>query len=288
MKAYGAPSAMWRSRPVRLALVGGGLVFGAFVGEVGLMAGLGYVKAVRANALLGEELRLMQHQARHLAEQLDAMNEQSNQLRRLAGLDPYEIPPLTSLAPKGSPRRLNEATVLSLLHTREDIARLDVGTMVLQQAMVEAKQSLRSNIDILHRTPTIVPVQGRITSGYNRARLHPVLRRVRAHEGLDVAARTGEPIVATADGRVTYAGRKGGYGLTIEIDHGRGYRTRYAHASRIEVRVGQTVSRGEIIGRVGSTGTATGPHVHYEVWRQGRRVDPSEYIFQQGTAYRTP
>ena len=115
----------------------------------------------------------------------------------------------------------------------------------------------------------------RISSGFKSRRFHPVLKRSRPHLGTDYAARTGTPVWATAKGRVAHAGQKGGFGKLVEIEHANGYRTRYAHLSRIHVRRGQTVQKADVIGRVGSTGLATGPHLHYELLRDGRQLNPT-------------
>lgn len=133
----------------------------------------------------------------------------------------------------------------------------------------------------LDYTPTIYPLvtRGYITSyfGYRR---DPITGRYGAyHEGLDIAARTGTPIRATADGTVTQAGRYGNYGLFVEIKHGSyGYTTRYAHNSKILVKPGQKVKKGDIIAYVGSTGKSTGPHLHYEVLVNGKPVNPQNYL----------
>ncbi|MCS6987831.1 MAG: M23 family metallopeptidase [Sphingomonadaceae bacterium] len=113
-------------------------------------------------------------------------------------------------------------------------------------------------------------------------RFHPILGFSRLHQGVDFAAPTGTPVVASAAGRVTLAGWSGGYGQVVEVDHGRGLKTRYAHLSRIDVRPGQAVGQGQRIGAVGSTGLSTGPHLHYEVWRDGRAVNPAETRFLAG------
>jgi murein DD-endopeptidase MepM/ murein hydrolase activator NlpD len=94
------------------------------------------------------------------------------------------------------------------------------------------------------------------------------------HQGIDLAAAKGTPVRATAAGRVTFAGRSGRFGRVVEIEHGGGWRTRYAHLSSIEARQGRRVERGSLIGRVGRSGNASGPHLHYEVWHHGRAVDP--------------
>jgi len=117
----------------------------------------------------------------------------------------------------------------------------------------------------------------RISSGFNPRRLHPISGRVRAHRGVDYAAPTGTPIWAAGDGRVQFAGRKGGYGNTVVIDHGRGITTLYAHMSRIgrASRTGGRVAQGQVIGYVGSTGASTGPHLHYEYLVGGRHKNPA-------------
>lgn len=121
------------------------------------------------------------------------------------------------------------------------------------------------------------PVEfARISSRFNPNRRHPVLNKIRAHNGVDYAASTGTPIKATGDGRIVHFGRKGGYGNTIIVQHGQKYKTLYAHMSRYAsgLRAGSNVTQGQIIGYVGMTGLATGPHLHYEFQVNGRHVDP--------------
>jgi murein DD-endopeptidase MepM/ murein hydrolase activator NlpD len=128
-------------------------------------------------------------------------------------------------------------------------------------------------------TPTIWPLvhQRRISSGYGYRR-HPVYKRSIKHQGLDIPARYGTPVRATAEGKITIAGSKGGYGLLVEIDHGYGYKTRYGHNSRLVVKKGRWVKKGQIIAYAGSTGTSTGPHVHYEVRINNVPVNPRPYM----------
>jgi murein DD-endopeptidase MepM/ murein hydrolase activator NlpD len=117
----------------------------------------------------------------------------------------------------------------------------------------------------------------RISSVFNPRRVHPLSGRVRAHKGVDYAAPTGTPIFAAGDGRIEFAGRKGGYGNAVIIDHGRGITTLYGHMSRFgkAARGGRAVKQGELIGYVGSTGASTGPHLHYEYRVKGVHKDPS-------------
>ena len=118
---------------------------------------------------------------------------------------------------------------------------------------------------------------GWISSGYG-VRTDPFTGRRTRHFGTDFAARTGTPIKAVADGVVTWSGKRHGYGYMVEINHGNGYRTRYAHNDVNHVEVGDTVRRGDLIADVGQTGRATGPHLHFEVLHNGRAVDPMEFV----------
>jgi murein DD-endopeptidase MepM/ murein hydrolase activator NlpD len=127
------------------------------------------------------------------------------------------------------------------------------------------------------------PVAGRISSGFGM-RFHPIVGRERFHKGVDLAAGMGTPIHAAADGRITYAGWAGGYGRQVRIGHADGLATAYGHMSRIAAVPGQLVHRGDVIGYVGSSGLSTGPHVHYEVFKNGRPVNPMtvRYVGAQG------
>ncbi|MEL6878032.1 MAG: M23 family metallopeptidase [Pseudomonadota bacterium] len=128
--------------------------------------------------------------------------------------------------------------------------------------------------------PSRMPLEGaRLTSGYGM-RNHPILRKRRNHNGVDLAAPTGTPIYATADGIVGKAQWFSSYGLYIRIDHGADLETRYAHMSKLAVAAGERVSKGDIIGYVGSTGRSTGPHLHYEVRIDGVAVNPIPYMVE--------
>jgi murein DD-endopeptidase MepM/ murein hydrolase activator NlpD len=134
-----------------------------------------------------------------------------------------------------------------------------------------------------------LPVIGRIASRFSRARRHPLLKVVRPHLGVDVAANRGTQITAPAAGRVSFVGRRFGFGLVVEIDHGDGIVTRYAHCGSAFVSKGAHVQRGVPIATVGSSGLASGPHLHYEVLVRGRQVDPLRFkLPQSGTDSATP
>ena len=126
--------------------------------------------------------------------------------------------------------------------------------------------------------PSGMPVaQGYISSGFG-GRSDPLDGHAAMHMGLDFDAPLGSPVLAVADGVVTYAGERSGYGNVVEIDHGNGYMTRYAHNSAFVAQVGQRVHAGDAIAKVGSTGRSTGPHCHFEVWLNGRAVNPMAYV----------
>jgi len=127
--------------------------------------------------------------------------------------------------------------------------------------------------------PLRKPVDGDIdpASGFG-VRMDPFTSSPAMHTGLDLHGETGDPVRATADGKVTSAGWSGGYGRVIDIDHGNGMSTRYGHLSAIDVRVGQSIRTGQIIGRIGSTGRSTGPHLHYETRVRGGAVDPQKFL----------
>jgi murein DD-endopeptidase MepM/ murein hydrolase activator NlpD len=141
----------------------------------------------------------------------------------------------------------------------------------------------RADVERLTRTMTAVPVRKPIigeidlSSGFG-VRPDPFLGRPAMHSGLDFRSETGDPVRATANGTVESAGWSGGYGNLIEVDHGNGFSTRYGHLSKIEVKVGQQVKIGQVIGRVGSTGRSTGPHLHYETRIDGDAVDPHKFL----------
>ena len=128
-----------------------------------------------------------------------------------------------------------------------------------------------------------MPVSGRVTSGYG-SRFHPILGYRRMHAGLDFAAAHGTPITAAADGRVVAAGWSGGYGNLVRIAHSGGVQTMYGHMSRVAARAGSVVRQGQVIGYVGSTGLSTGAHLHYEVRKGGRAVNPASVKLAAGPA----
>ncbi len=142
----------------------------------------------------------------------------------------------------------------------------------------EVYNVLSDKKSLLDHTPSIMPTRGHFSRGFGM-KLDPFTGNQQFHSGVDIANRTGAPIYATADGVVKFAAfSDGGLGNLIEIDHGFGYMSRYGHLSRIKAVSGQNITRGTLIGYVGSTGYSTGPHLHYEVVKDDRQVNPMDYI----------
>lgn len=148
------------------------------------------------------------------------------------------------------------------------------GLVAVQKAKPSGTRSMGSGVAI----PSLTPIDYVRVSSQFGLREHPVLGGRRAHAGMDLAAPSGTPIRATADGVVHAARWNGGYGLFVEIEHGGDIDTRYGHMSRLNVAEGQVVRKGDVIGYVGSTGRSTGPHLHYEVRIDGAAVDPAPYM----------
>lgn len=149
-----------------------------------------------------------------------------------------------------------------------------------EQGVIKLQELLVERQSILNSTPSIKPARGWFTSRFGY-RVDPFTGRMVMHYGTDIAAAPGTPVVAPADGVVSYVGYEPGYGKILAIDHGYGVRTRYAHNSQIYVQLGQKVSRHDVISAVGSTGRSSGPHLHYEVRVNDVPVDSMNYILNE-------
>jgi murein DD-endopeptidase MepM/ murein hydrolase activator NlpD len=257
-------------------------------GAVGLMAasGIGVAMSHVALKLRGTDDRsllgsMTQMQARldSLDDTLRAITRRDQQIRLLAGLSADSAAQRDS---NGSPMlaigRVSELPVGS----SSDIDGMIKRANSLAASFAEVTGTLAHNSERMARIPSIMPTAGWLSSAFSLSRFHPILHYARPHEGIDVSAPMGAPIVAPAGGVVRLVTWETGYGNVLEIDHGDGIVTKYAHCSKIVVRVGQKVKRGQIIANVGSTGLSTGPHVHYEIHVNGKVVDPLTYVLPDG------
>jgi len=168
-----------------------------------------------------------------------------------------------------------QALILRKLNTY--LSQLAAETRLEELRQQELLLTMRHTRELLPTVPTIWPVEGFLTSRFGR-RTSPFTGQVLFHKGIDISARPGTPVSSTAGGKVILAGMDGAYGNSVIIDHGAGITTRYAHMKSINVQRGQTISRGDQVGSVGSTGRSSGPHLHYEVHVNNVPVDPMHYI----------
>ncbi|GIK22869.1 MAG: M23 family metallopeptidase [Ignavibacterium sp.] len=145
----------------------------------------------------------------------------------------------------------------------------------------EIVSKLNQNRAFYESIPAILPTNGKYSSDSYGMRIHPVLGVNKMHNGIDIITDVGTNVKSSGKGKVIFSGSKPGYGLAVEIDHGFGYRTIYAHLSKIMVHEGQSVKRGEIIAKSGNTGLSTGPHLHYEVLHNGENLNPVEFFFDE-------
>ncbi|MCP4113334.1 MAG: M23 family metallopeptidase [Desulfobacteraceae bacterium] len=157
------------------------------------------------------------------------------------------------------------------------VEQLDMATTTQEEGFESLIKELDGQKNLLASTPAIRPVRGVLTSKFGRRR-SPFTGLKEFHKGLDIANRRGTPVVATADGTVTFAATKGFLGKLVTVNHGHGMVTNYGHLDKILKKSGEKVKRGDIIGTVGTSGRTTGPHVHYEVRISGMPVDPEKYI----------
>ncbi|PLX81820.1 MAG: peptidase M23 [Desulfuromonas sp.] len=180
-----------------------------------------------------------------------------------------------SLTGVGGPPEADAVAEFSHLQQQIDDVRRAID--LRRESQEEIRGVLNDQSSLLAAKPVGWPVKGWMTSSFGMRR-SPFTGKRKMHEGLDIAARTGTPIYATADGIVSQAGTRSGYGKLVVVEHGYGYKTYYGHNSKIFVQVGQRLKRGDKIAAVGNTGRSTGPHLHYEVHLNGVPLNPKKYL----------
>ena len=286
------------SRLLRI-LVGGGLVAVLILIGYAVTIGVdGYARLQSAqldtrNTVLQDELRQFQTRVDHLESTLNRIAQNDARFRSIAGLESIDSEVLQ--AGVGGPGLVGpEAHSLwtidpsiseNLFEVSYDLNQLERRARLLSSSLAEATDSVLAHRDLLESTPSILPTPGWLSSSYSESRMHPIHNRPLPHPGVDISAPRGTSIYAAAKGRVIRAGWVVGYGLTIEIDHGFGYVTLYGHASELVASQDEEVQRGDVIGRVGSTGIATSPHLHYEVRVQGIAQNPANFILPEYIRY---
>jgi murein DD-endopeptidase MepM/ murein hydrolase activator NlpD len=283
-------------------LLGGSVVIGLVVVAVllllnhfgGDMLGLGFDRMsmlTAENKILKEELRSFADKMGVVQKALDRLADRGNELRTAVDLRRIDddtraaatggaVPPAAGSFLSGEAREVLDGSA-DLLDKLEREVKLQ------QSSYEEVTHRMEYNKGLFTHIPAIKPMSGVYSINGFGMRIHPVLRVYRMHEGVDIIGDVGTNVYAAGDGTVRFAGRTaGGYGVVVEVSHGYGYSSLYAHLSRALVREGQTVKRGELIAKSGRSGLVSGPHLHYEVRYQGRKHNPIDYFFDDIDAAR--
>ncbi len=249
-----------------------------------LKASHNFKKTQIQNQLLARHIGNLEGKMSSIDQIIKQINEFSIKLSTMAGT-PLAKTVALKTTPKPPNEELESETPVPQEWSQESYfdelsAKLDTQkeTLALEQLSLEETLAiLTDQTSLLAGTPSLKPARGWITSGFG-PRISPWNGQPQIHEGVDIAARPGTQIIAPADGIVTFAGLMTEFGKALVIDHGYRTITRYGHTSAIYVTPGQKVKRGDVIASVGSTGRATGPHLHYEVIKDGKPIDPLNYI----------
>ena len=246
-------------------------------------------KLKRQNEQLLSQYNLMNKDFDKISKVLeDIQNRDDNIYRVIFEAEP--IPSSVRMAGFGGANRYSKLEEMDnselIINTTRKLDILSKQVFVQAKSYDEVAKMAMNKEKMIASMPSIMPVSNndlkRTASGWGM-RIHPIYKIPRFHYGMDFTAATGTDVFATGIGVVKSASRETGYGNTVVIDHGYGYETFYAHLSRLNVQVGQKVNRGDVIGFVGSTGTSTAPHLHYEVSKNGTKVNPQNYYFQDLT-----
>lgn len=261
----------------------------------GIISGFIFSKKVNSpeeNTLAAEleemkiQYELLNKKLKQSQEVLGQIEERDNNIYRSY----FELDPISEDVRKAGFGGVNRYAKFSDWKYADIVTEVSKNIDILNKQLVIQSKSLddivisaKEKEKMLSHLPAIQPVANkdlkRLASGFGM-RLHPILKIGKMHAGLDFAAHVGTPIYATGDGKVVKAERQGGYGNVVVISHGYGYETLYAHMNKFKVRPGQKVKRGDVIGYVGNTGLSTGPHLHYEIHKDGKEIDPISYFYQ--------
>jgi len=233
---------------------------------------------------------VLQDRVKQLELQMAALENRDNDVyRSIFEADP--IPDSARLKQMEAKKEILSIQNLSSTELTNNMAaqlnRLSLRVAFQEGSYLEINNMVKNKEKLLRAIPAIQPVSNkdlnRIGSSFG-SRIDPIYKNIRMHQGIDFTAPSGTPIYATADGVVEVAGfNTDGYGNKVVINHGFGYQTLYGHMIKVNTQPGQNVTRGQVIGYVGSTGKSTGPHCHYEVWKKGTKVDPIYYFYNDLT-----
>mgnify|MGYP003701058445 CR=1 FL=1 len=243
------------------ALAGLIVITAALYGIYGLIQHIRHPSVEQENAQLRAENEKQRQQLDKLNHRVEAVEDTSRKLAELSGVNDEQQPIMNGAGGPFIP--LDEAAAV-----------VEYKTNHLEQKLRTYEAALRERATV----PSLWPVEGTLESGYGGRRNPFGGSSYEHHEGQDIEAEMGTPVVAAASGTVIIACAQNGYGNVVYIDHGNGLSTRYGHLSQIDATIGQQIARGEVLGRVGSTGRSTGPHLHYEVRINNQPVNPRAYL----------
>jgi hypothetical protein len=246
--------------------------------------GLGYLQQttlINENRVLQNQLQFLTRRLDGIQKQLNLLGDKGNEMRLRTDL-PKIDEDLRKAGTGGTESRIDftsSLSVNSLLNNLRLTAEQAERELHLQTSSYEEVESAYEKNEVrFSHLPAIKPMDGLYIQHDFGMRFHPILHIFRKHDGVDIINEVGTPIYATAEGIVEFVGRQGGYGLALEINHDFSLKTLYGHLSRVLVREGQRVRRGEIIARSGNTGLSNGPHLHYEVRMNGVAQNPTGYF----------
>jgi murein DD-endopeptidase MepM/ murein hydrolase activator NlpD len=234
------------------------------------------LKRLRAqNQLQHNELREFANRLEDVRKEMVILAQNDAKMRALAQISQPSGTPENIQVGIGGP--LESAPASDMTNLQQQIDQIRASIDLRRESQEEVRGFLTEQSSLLSSKPNGLPARGWLTSNFGM-RNSPFSGKRTMHEGIDIAARIGTPVYATAAGIVSRAQIENGYGKLIVIDHGYGYKTYYGHNSKLIVKVGQRVKRGDLIAASGNTGTSTGPHVHYEVRLNGVPLNPRKFI----------
>jgi murein DD-endopeptidase MepM/ murein hydrolase activator NlpD len=273
--------------------VGLGLVIGVFIYALAYT----YIDSPkekqlkRENAQLQAQYVILNKKLEQFSKVLDDVQHRDDNIYRVI----FEAEPIANEIRKAGFGGVNRYKELEgynnselIIKTAEKLDKLSKQLYIQSKSFDEVFEMAKKKEEMLAALPAIQPVQNkdltRMASGFGN-RMHPILKYVKFHAGMDFTADRGTPIYATGEGKIIQADSKSsGYGRHVRIDHGYGYITLYAHMSKLNVKLGQKVKRGDVIGFVGNSGLSAGPHCHYEVRKNGSPVNPVNFYYNDLTA----
>jgi len=236
----------------------------------------------KENQLLKEKIIAISKNYDALQKDLSSISDISDQLRLAANLTP--------ISPEERELGVGGSVVSEQLYSElgsDVMDAINVTEKVIKRFEFEKDQfseivdRLKLNKELFESVPAIVPTEGSYSVDSYGMRFHPILHINKMHNGIDILNSVGTPVNASGKAKVVFVGTRGGYGLAVELDHGFGYKTIYAHLSSVLVKEGQIVKRGQLIAKSGSSGLSSGPHLHYEVIHNGQNLNPADFFFDE-------